>query len=86
MGAPPWISAFRQKLLNISINDLQKNRSALMKFAGDTNLGDISNSCGITQQKRNDPAFSNATWQAQVRRHYVVRMIAVSDNVLIARC
>lgn len=57
-----------------------------MKFAGDTNLGDITNTdnWGIAQEERNDLEFSNSTGQEQVLRHKVVRMIAVSYNVSIA--
>lgn len=55
-----------------------------MKFAGDTNLGDITNTdnWGIAQQERNDLEISNSTWQVQVPRHKV--MIAVSYTVSVA--
>lgn len=57
-----------------------------MKFAGDANLGDITNTdnWGIAQEERNDLEFSNSTGQERVLRHKVVRMIAVSYNVSIA--
>jgi len=53
-----------------------------MKFTGDTNLGDVTNTdnWGIAQQERNDLEFSNSTWQVQVLRCKVIRMVTVSYN------